>query len=115
MIGLKISIFTLFFLILCTRIHVLIVMLVSTIITGGLTIARTVSVIGKGFGSTLGSTGIVINHSGAHIERFSFCKFSKYSPVTLINTSIFDKSALTLLVTKALSGIPCTFIANNTD
>ncbi|WP_371635467.1 GntP family permease [Xenorhabdus sp. KK7.4] len=62
-IGLGVSVFTLVFLVLRTRIHVLIAMLISAIIagiTGGLTITSIVAVIGKGFGSTLGSTGIVI-------------------------------------------------------
>lgn len=62
-IGLGVAVFTLIFLVLRTRIHVLIAMLIAAIIagiSGGLTISNVVEVIGKGFGSTLGSIGIVI-------------------------------------------------------
>ncbi|MBD2813483.1 GntP family permease [Xenorhabdus sp. Flor] len=62
-IGLGIAVFTLIFLVLRTRIHVLLAMLIAAIIaggTGGLSIANTVEVISKGFGSTLGNIGIVI-------------------------------------------------------
>ncbi|WP_408672867.1 GntP family permease [Xenorhabdus szentirmaii] len=63
MIGLGVAVFTLLFLVLRTRIHVLLAMLIAAIIagvTGGLTLTNTVSVITKGFGDTLGSIGIVI-------------------------------------------------------
>ncbi|MDX7990892.1 GntP family permease [Xenorhabdus littoralis] len=62
-IGLGVSVFTLIYLVLRTRIHALVAMLIAAIIagvTGGLTISNTVDVITKGFGSTLGSIGIVI-------------------------------------------------------
>ncbi|WP_426575920.1 GntP family permease [Xenorhabdus stockiae] len=63
MIGLGVAVFTLIFLVLRTRIHVLLAMLIAAIIagvTGGLTVIDTVEVISKGFGSTLGNIGIVI-------------------------------------------------------
>ncbi|PHM73357.1 GntP family permease [Xenorhabdus kozodoii] len=63
LIGLAVAVFTLIFLVLKTRIHALLAMLISAVIagvTGGLTITNTVEVITKGFGSTLGSIGIVI-------------------------------------------------------
>ncbi|WP_340617644.1 GntP family permease [Xenorhabdus entomophaga] len=62
-IGLAVAVFTLIFLVLRTRIHALLAMLISAIIaglTGGLSITNTIEVITKGFGSTLGSIGIVI-------------------------------------------------------
>ncbi|SFU70088.1 GntP family permease [Xenorhabdus koppenhoeferi] len=62
-IGLGVAVFTLIFLVLRTRIHVLLAMLIAAIIagtSGGLTMSNAVEVITKGFGSTLGSIGIVI-------------------------------------------------------
>ncbi|PHM61778.1 GntP family permease [Xenorhabdus ishibashii] len=62
-IGLGVAVFTLVFLVLRTRVHVLIAMLIAAIIagiSGGLTIGNVVEVITKGFGSTLGNIGIVI-------------------------------------------------------
>ncbi|OTA15040.1 gluconate permease [Xenorhabdus vietnamensis] len=62
-IGLGVAVFTLIFLVLRTRVHVLIAMLIAAIIagiSGGLTMSNVVEVISKGFGSTLGNIGIVI-------------------------------------------------------
>ncbi|MGG7475184.1 GntP family permease [Providencia sp. R1] len=62
-IGLAVAIFVLIFLVLRTRVHALLAMLIAAAIagiSGGLTAAETVTVITKGFGSTLGSIGIVI-------------------------------------------------------
>ncbi|OTA18954.1 gluconate permease [Xenorhabdus beddingii] len=62
-IGLGVAVFTLIFLVLRTRVHVLIAMLMAAIIagiSGGLTISHVIEVISKGFGTTLGSIGIVI-------------------------------------------------------
>ncbi|NDK98022.1 GntP family permease [Photorhabdus bodei] len=62
-IGLGIAVFTLIFLVLRTRVHALLAMLIAAAIaglTGGLTAANTIDVMTKGFGSTLGSIGIVI-------------------------------------------------------
>ncbi|MEX0445464.1 GntP family permease [Xenorhabdus sp. SGI246] len=62
-IGLGVAVFTLIFLVLRTRIHVLLAMLIAAVIagiSGGLTMSSVVEVIVKGFGSTLGSIGIVI-------------------------------------------------------
>ncbi|MDC9581453.1 gluconate:H+ symporter [Xenorhabdus sp. PR6a] len=63
MIGLGVAVFTLIFLVLRTRVHVLIAMLIAAVIagiSGGLTMSNVVEVMTKGFGSTLGSIGIVI-------------------------------------------------------
>ncbi|MDC9593982.1 GntP family permease [Xenorhabdus sp. IM139775] len=63
MIGLGVAVFTLIFLVLRTRVHVLIAMLMAAIIagiSGGLTMSNVVEVMTKGFGSILGSIGIVI-------------------------------------------------------
>ncbi|MCC8374594.1 MULTISPECIES: GntP family permease [Photorhabdus] len=62
-IGLGVAVFTLIFLVLRTRVHALLAMLIAAAIagiTGGLTAANTIDVMTKGFGSTLGSIGIVI-------------------------------------------------------
>ncbi|NHB95571.1 GntP family permease [Photorhabdus stackebrandtii] len=62
-IGLGIAVFTLIFLVLRTRVHALLAMLIAAVIagiSGGLTAADTVDIMTKGFGSTLGSIGIVI-------------------------------------------------------
>ncbi|QLQ98036.1 GntP family permease [Providencia alcalifaciens] len=62
-IGLAVAIFVLIFLVLRTRVHALLAMLIAAAIaglSGGLTAAETITVITKGFGSTLGSIGIVI-------------------------------------------------------
>ena len=62
-IGLAVAIFVLIFLVLRTRVHALLAMLIAATIagiSGGLTAAETVTIITKGFGSTLGSIGIVI-------------------------------------------------------
>lgn len=62
-IGLAVAIFVLIFLVLRTRVHALLAMLIAAAIagiSGGLTAAETVTVITKGFGLTLGSIGIVI-------------------------------------------------------
>lgn len=62
-IGLGVAVFTLIFLVLRTRVHALLAMLIAAVIagiSGGLTAANTIDIITKGFGSTLGSIGIVI-------------------------------------------------------
>lgn len=62
-IGLAIAVFVLIFLVIRTRVHTLIAMLIAASIaglTGGMAVDKTLSVISKGFGSTLGSIGIVI-------------------------------------------------------
>ncbi|WP_127959459.1 GntP family permease [Serratia microhaemolytica] len=62
-IGLAVAVFVLIFLVLRTRVHALVAMLIAASIaglTGGLNAAQTVAVISKGFGGTLGSIGIVI-------------------------------------------------------
>lgn len=62
-IGLIIAVFVLIFLVLRTRVHVLIAMLAAACIAGligGLNVNETMSAISKGFGGTLGGIGIVI-------------------------------------------------------
>ena len=62
-IGLIIAVFVLIFLVLRTRVHVLIAMLAAACIAGligGLSVDDTMSAISKGFGGTLGGIGIVI-------------------------------------------------------
>lgn len=62
-IGLIIAVFVLVFLVVRTRVHALIAMLIAACIaglTGGMSVDKTLSVITAGFGSTLGSIGLVI-------------------------------------------------------
>lgn len=62
-IGLAVAIFVLIFLVLRTRVHALLAMLIAAAIaglSGGLSATETVAVITKGFGTTLGGIGIVI-------------------------------------------------------
>ena len=62
-IGLAVAVFALIFPVLRTRVHALIAMLIAASIagiTGGMGATQTVDAITKGFGSTLGSIGIVI-------------------------------------------------------
>jgi gluconate:H+ symporter, GntP family len=62
-IGLMVAVLVLIFLVLRTKVHALIAMLIAASIAGvmgGLSMDKTVTVIGQGFGSTLGSIGIVI-------------------------------------------------------
>lgn len=62
-IGLIIAVVVLLFLVLRTRVHAFIAMLIASAIAGlvgGLNASDTLSVISKGFGSTLGSIGLVI-------------------------------------------------------
>ena len=62
-IGLMVAVLVLIFLVLRTKVHALIAMLIAASIAGvmgGLSMDKTVAVIGQGFGSTLGSIGIVI-------------------------------------------------------
>ncbi|MBD2799599.1 gluconate:H+ symporter [Xenorhabdus szentirmaii] len=62
-IGLGVAVFTLVFLVLRTRIHVLLAMLFAAVIagvSGGLTMSHVVEVIATGFGTTLGNIGLVI-------------------------------------------------------
>ena len=62
-IGLAIAVFILIFLSMRTKVHPLIAMIIAACIaglTGGLSVNETVDAITKGFGSTLGTIGIVI-------------------------------------------------------
>ena len=62
-VGLLIAIFVLIYLVLRTRVHAFIAMLIAASIAGifgGLSATDTIAAISKGFGSTLGSIGIVI-------------------------------------------------------
>jgi gluconate:H+ symporter, GntP family len=61
--GLIVAVFLLIFLVMRTKVHALIAMLIAACIagiTGGLSMDKTIVAITQGFGSTLGSIGIVI-------------------------------------------------------
>lgn len=62
-VGLVVAVFVLIFLVLRTRVHALIAMILAACIagfTGGLSVTATLDAITRGFGSTLGTIGIVI-------------------------------------------------------
>ena len=62
-IGLVVAVFVLIFLVLRTKVHPLIAMIFAACIaglTGGMSVNDTMNTISKGFGSTLGSIGIII-------------------------------------------------------
>jgi GntP family gluconate:H+ symporter len=62
-IGLAIAVFVLIFLVLRTKVHPLIAMILAACIaglTGGMSVNETTNAITKGFGSTLGTIGIII-------------------------------------------------------
>ncbi len=62
-IGLAIAVFVLIFLVLRTKVHPLIAMILASCIaglTGGMSVTETTEAITKGFGSTLGTIGIII-------------------------------------------------------
>src|SRR6187200_2040907 len=62
-IGLAVAVFVLIFLSLRTKVHPLIAMILAACIaglTGGMPVSGTVDAITKGFGSTLGTIGIII-------------------------------------------------------
>ncbi|WP_128543226.1 GntP family permease [Larkinella soli] len=63
LIGLTVAVFVLIFLVLRTKVHPLIAMIVAAAIagiTGGLSADQTLDAITRGFGSTLGTIGIII-------------------------------------------------------
>ncbi len=62
-IGLIVAVSVLVFLVLRTKVHVLIAMLIAACIAGiigGLSVDDTIATVSKGFGGTLGGIGIVI-------------------------------------------------------
>ena len=62
-IGLAVAVFVLIFLVLRTKVHALIAMIIAACIAGmagGMTANKTIDAITQGFGSTLGTIGIVI-------------------------------------------------------
>ncbi|GAB2536282.1 GntP family permease [Spirosoma aerophilum] len=62
-IGLAVAVFVLIFLVLRTKVHPLIAMIMAACIsglTGGMSVSETLDAITKGFGSTLGNIGIII-------------------------------------------------------
>jgi gluconate:H+ symporter, GntP family len=62
-IGLTVAVFLLIFLVMRTKVHALLAMLIAACIagiTGGMSADKTISAITQGFGSTLGSIGLVI-------------------------------------------------------
>ncbi|QJW89054.1 GntP family permease [Spirosoma taeanense] len=62
-LGLAVAVFVLIFLVLRTRVHPLIAMITAACIaglTGGMSVNETLDAITKGFGSTLGTIGIII-------------------------------------------------------
>src|SRR5688572_3850054 len=126
-IGLAVAVFVLILLVLRTKVHPLIAMILAACIagvTGGLSMQETIAAITNGFGSTLGTIGIVIGLgvmmgrilevSGAAEQiAFSFIKWlgprkeewSLAATGYLVSIPIFADSAFVILypIAKALS------------
>ncbi|MDO5640734.1 MAG: gluconate:H+ symporter [Neisseria sp.] len=90
LIGLGIGIALLLILAMKTRIHVFVALLLSAMVTGmigGLPFAEVISSVTKGFGSTLGSTGIIIGLGvmmGAILEKSGAAQQMAFSIIKLI-------------------------------
>jgi gluconate transporter len=118
-IGLVIAVGVLIFLVLRTKVHPLIAMLAAACIagiTGGLSMEETLTAVTKGFGTTLGSIGLVIGLgvmmgrilevSGAAEQiAYSFIRWALAITGYLVSIPIFADSAFVILypVTKALA------------
>jgi GntP family gluconate:H+ symporter len=126
-IGLAIAVFVLIFLVLRTKVHALVAMILASCIaglTGGMSVNATMDAITKGFGSTLGTIGIVIGLGvmmGRMLEVSGAAEQIAYSLIKwlgvrreawalaitgyIISIPIFADSAFVILfpITKALS------------
>lgn len=109
LIGLAIGIAVLLVLAMKTRIHVFVALIIASLITGmigGLPFASVISSITKGFGSTLGSTGIIIGLGvmvGAVLERSGAAEQMAFSIIKLIGKA---KEEWALALTGYVVAIP---------
>ncbi len=109
LIGLAVGIILLLILAMKTRIHVFVALIISSLVTGligGLPFADVISSITKGFGSTLGSTGIIIGLSvmmGAILERSGAAEQMAFSIIKLIGKA---KEEWALALTGYVVAIP---------
>lgn len=90
LIGLAVGIALLLILAMKTRIHVFVALLLSAMVTGligGLPFGEVISSVTKGFGNTLGSTGIIIGLGvmmGAVLEKSGAAQQMAFSIIKLI-------------------------------
>ncbi|WP_416190863.1 GntP family permease [Neisseria sp. CCUG12390] len=109
LIGLAVGIILLLILAMKTRIHVFVALIISSLVTGligGLPFADVISSITKGFGSTLGSTGIIIGLGvmmGAILERSGAAEQMAFSIIKLIGKA---KEEWALALTGYVVAIP---------
>ncbi|WP_022940327.1 GntP family permease [Psychromonas hadalis] len=108
-IGLMVAVAVLIFLVLRTKVHVLIAMLIAACIAGligGLSVNDTMSAISGGFGSTLGSIGIVIGLGvmmGAILESSGAGESIAYNIVKWLGKK---KEEVALAITGYIVSIP---------
>ncbi|WP_373740950.1 GntP family permease [Neisseria sp.] len=109
LIGLAIGIALLLVLAMKTRIHVFVALIISSLVTGligGLPFDDVIGSITKGFGSTLGSTGIIIGVGvmmGAILERSGAAEQMAFSIIKLIGKA---KEEWALALTGYVVAIP---------
>ncbi len=80
-IGLIVAVAVLVYLVLRTRVHAFIAMLIASAIAGlvgGLNATETLAVISKGFGGTLGSIGIIVRDVIDYCQKIGTCQFQPY-------------------------------------
>lgn len=109
LIGLAVGIALLLVLAMKTRIHVFVALIISSLVTGligGLPFADVIKSITSGFGSTLGSTGIIIGLGvmmGAILERSGAAEQMAFSIIKLIGKA---KEEWALALTGYVVAIP---------
>ncbi|WP_443092440.1 GntP family permease [Basfia succiniciproducens] len=109
LIGLAIGIALLLILAMKTRIHVFVALILASLTTGligGLPFAEVISSVTKGFGSTLGSTGIIIGLGvmmGAILEKSGAAEQMAFSIIKLIGKA---KEEWALALTGYVVAIP---------
>ncbi|MGQ9445660.1 GntT/GntP/DsdX family permease [[Pasteurella] aerogenes] len=108
-IGLLIAVFVLVFLVLRTRVHAFIAMLIASAIAGligGMSVNETLGAISKGFGGTLGSIGIVIGLGvmmGSVLEVSGAAEKMAYSFIKMLGKK---KEEWALAITGYIVSIP---------
>lgn len=108
-IGLLVAVFVLVYLVLRTRVHAFIAMLIASAIAGligGMSVTETLSAISKGFGGTLGGIGIVIGLGvmmGAILEASGAAEKMAYSFIKMLGQR---KEEWALAITGYVVSIP---------
>lgn len=107
--ALVISIFILIFLIMKTKIHAFLALIIAAALTGilgGMPSTSVINSITKGFGNTLGSIGIIIGFGVMMGEIFEFSGAAKRMAKTFIKTLGKGREELALAITGFIVSIP---------